>query len=90
MPRLPWLLGPYWPMVEIDVVTLSRADSAPHLLHFFPGKCCGERFCESGAEKIVGRVGSKFFRRITRWAGAGAQCRILAHSLREPCLARRT
>src|ERR1019366_10073931 len=65
MPRLPWLLGPYWPMVEIDVVALSRADSAPHLLHFFPGKCCGERFCESGAEKIVGRVGSKFFRRIT-------------------------
>lgn len=39
MPRLPWLLGPHWPMVEIDVVTLSWADLAPHLLHFFPGKC---------------------------------------------------
>ncbi len=29
MPRLPWLLGPYWPMVEIDVVMLSRADLVP-------------------------------------------------------------
>ena len=31
MPSLPWLLGPYWPMVEVDINAVaprSRADSA--------------------------------------------------------------
>jgi hypothetical protein len=79
-------------MVEIDVVALSRADSAPHLLHFFPAKCCGEKRKENAERRqqhnaiitgpiavpqaSVERLTSTEAHRVLRWA-----CR--AHPWRE-------
>ena len=54
MPRLPWLLGPYWPMVDIDAV-IGR-----FVAGFFissPASASENDSAKLGPERIVGRVG---------------------------------
>jgi hypothetical protein len=57
MPWLPGLLGPYWPTAEIDVVTLSRADSAPARSSVLPRQVLRSRILRIGGQEIVGASG---------------------------------